>query len=356
MSEAFEQAIDGLIARIEDPTPITFDGLRDIAGEVVQAGEFLDEEIRSAGVGKLVDTILSAQPMRAAMVALACGALVEQGAHPYLAVHAIITRLSEVLGQAEQFVKACLARAAADGVAEEEAIDRYGQALSKTMSAQATAYSAMEIFCRPAVAMISRSQRARRAANDEGRMVAKLRRFPIHHDMLHWLSQLLSVLDEERLIVIHPDYQLGYEVEVTGIAGNHQLFVFIEDALIGAERDGWLLGDRPRPQVVAAAREFNQYNHTTPYEFVYHYSSWRGLDADGVVDLQSHEHWIWGEGIPSDIEKFDDVRVVLLSDPPYKRTFGINAIFEGLEPDLTVIRQLSQPEVTDFLNRIKQAL
>jgi hypothetical protein len=354
--EAFEQAVDRLIARIEDPTPITFDGLRDIAGDVVQAGEFVDGETRSAGVGKLVDLILSAQPMRAAMVALACGALVEQGAHPYLAVHAIITRLSEILGQAEQFVRACLERAKADGVPEPEAIDRYGQGLSKTLSAQATAYSAMEILCRPAVAMISRSERARRAANDEGRMVAKLSAFPIHHDMLHWLSQLLSVLDHEKMLVIHPEYQLGYEVEITGIAGNHQLFVFIEDTLIGDEHEGWLTGEKPRLQVVSAAREFNQYNHATPHEFAFHYSSWRGLGADGVVDLQSHEHWVWGEGIPADIPKFDDVRVLLLSEPPYKRSFGINAIFEGLEPDLTVVRQLSLQEVTDVLDRIKQAL
>lgn len=355
MNDVFEQAIDALIARIDEPTPITFDGLRDYAGVVVQAGENVDDETRSAGVGKLVDTILSAQPMRAAMVALACGALVEQGAHPYLAVHAIITRLTEVLGQAEQFVNACLERAKAEGVPETEAIDRFGQGLSKTLSAQATAYSAMEIFCRPAVAMISRSKRARRAANDEGRMVARLKRFPVHHDMLHWLSQLLSVLDDEKLVVIHPEYQLGYEVEIEGIAGNHQLFVFLEDSLIGDEHEGWLLGDKPRPQVVASAREYNQYNHATPHEFTYHYSNWRSLNDDGVIDLQSHEHWIWGEGVPADIEKLDDIRVILLSDPPYKRTFGINAIFEGLEPDFRVIRQLEHGEVVNWLKRIQQA-
>lgn len=356
MVEAFQQAVDELIARIEEPLPITFDSLRDYAGQVVQMGENVDDETRSAGVGKMVDTILSAQPMRAAMVALACGALVEQGAHPYLAVHAIIIRLTEVLGQAEQFVKACLERAQADGVSDEEAIDRYGQAVSKALSAQATAYSAMEIFSRPAIAMISRSKRARRAANDEGRMVARLRSFPLHHDMLHWLAQLLSVLDDEKLLVIHPEYQLGYEIEVEGIAGNHQLFVFLEDTLIGDEKAGWLPGDRPRPQVVASAREYNQYNHATPHEFAYHYSNWQALNDDGLVDLQRHDNWIWGEGIPADITAFDGVRVILMSDPPYKRTFGISAIFEGIEPDLRVIRQLPTEEVMNLLNQFKQAL
>lgn len=355
MVEIFEQAIDELIARIDEPKPITFDGLRDLAGRVVQAGEDVDDETRSQGVGKLVDTILSAQPMRSAMVALACGALVEQGAHPYLAVHAIVTRLTEVLGMAEQFVKACLEQAQANDVPETEAIDRYGQALSKTLSAQATAYSAMEIFCRPAVAMISRSERARRAVNDEGRLLARIKTFPIHHDMLHWLSQLLSVMDHEKMIVIHPEYQLGYEIEVSEIAGNHQLFVLIEDALIGDEKAGWLTGEKPRYQVLAAAREHNQYN-STPYEFVFHYSNWRALTQEGLVNLQSPDHWIWGEGIPSDIEKFDDVRVVLLSDPPYRRTFGINAIFEGLYPDVYVVGQLPHADVVDWLERIKQAL
>ncbi|NOK85693.1 MAG: hypothetical protein GFH27_549367n8 [Chloroflexi bacterium AL-W] len=349
----FNQAVDTLINRMNNVTPMTFDDLRDVAGLVVQAGEFVDDETRSQGVGRMVDTILAAPTMRSAMVAIACGALVEQGAHPYIAIHAIITRLGEALGHAAQFAQACIDRAQTDNVPPEEAIDRYGQALSRTMSAQANAYSAMELFCRPAVAMISRSKRARRAANDEGRMASRLRRFPVHHDMLHWLAQLLAVVDDEEIIVLHPEYQLGYRVQIEGIAGNHQLFVLLEDALIGDETQGWLPGEKPRPQVVAAATQYNQYNHSTPYMFGFHYASWQSLNPEGYLNIGDNaEQWLWAEGIPADIPKFEDVRVILLGPTPYTRTFGINAIFEGLEPNLQVLEQLSAEAVKLWLHRL----
>lgn len=349
----FNEAVEAVITRMADGRPMTFDDLREVAGLVVNAGEFVDHETRSQGIGRLVDTILAAAPMRSAMVAAACGALVEQGAHPYIAVHAIITRLGEALGEASQFVSACVERARAEGIPESEAIDRYGAGLARTMSVQANAFSAMEIFCRPAVAMISRSKRARRAANDEGRMASRLRRFPLHHDMIHWLSQLLTVLDDEELIVIHPDYRRGYRVQIEGIAGNHQLFVLLEDALIGDEAAGWLGGDRPRPQTVEAARQYNQYNQATPHVFAFHYANWRALNAAGVVEVGDNaETWLWPEGVPSDIPRFDGVRVVLLGDAPYTRPFGITSIFEGLEPALTVAEKLTPEDVDGWLGRI----
>jgi hypothetical protein len=352
----FNQAVDNLIARMNDVLPMTFEDLRDIAGQVVQTGEFVDDETRNQGIGRMVDTILAAASMRAAMVAIACGALVEQGAHPYIAIHAIITRLGEAVGEASQFAQACLDQAKANGVAEDQAIDRYGQALSRTMSAQANAYSAMEIFCRPAVAMISRSKRARRAANDEGRLVSRLKRFPIHHDMLHWLSQLLAVVDDEELIVIHPEYQLGYRVQIEGIAGNHQLFVLLEDALIGDEKQGWIPGDAPRPQIVAAATQYNQYNHLTPYVFAFHYTSWEAYHPDGYLNITDNaDEWLWPEGIPADIPKINDQRVILLGPTPFTRTFGINSIFEGLEPSLQVLEHLSTDSINSLLSNFKKS-
>jgi hypothetical protein len=343
----FEAAVNQLMQTAVSPMPIPFETLQQHAGSVVNAGSQATPDARTYAIGRMVDTILEAEPLRAAMIALTCGALVEQGANPYVAVHAILTRLGGIIGDAAPFAQACLDRAQADGF-DGDPITKYGDSVRQTMSKGAAAISAMDIFCRPAIAMLSRSKRARRATLDEGRMIARARRFPVEHAMLAWLRDLLNVLDDEDLIVIHPENKQGVQVNIEGINGNHQLFVLLEDLFIGSHM---LPGERPAPDVVKAAKHFRPADHP-PYTFAYQYANWQALQLDGTLSTDD-TFWLWGEGIPADIAKVDTMRVMLMMPPNYSRTFIISTLYEGLTAEISLLKRLSTAEVETWLERIK---
>jgi hypothetical protein len=344
MAVTFQTAVNDLMQTATGIRPVDFDTLRTLSGRVVQAGVTVDPAVRSKAIGQMVDVILAAPPLRAAMVALACGALVEQGAHPYLAVHAIVTRLGGILGDASEFAQACMDQAAADDF-DGDPIARYGDAVAGTMSEQATAFSALEVMTRPAIAMIARSARARNATRDEGRLLSRARRFPLEHGMLDWLMRLLTVLDDELLWVLHPGLGRGWQVEISGIVGNHQLFVLLEDSLIG---EGSLPGERPPPHVVAAARR------TQPgpiYRFQYRAVGPAGLLPDSTLS-QDPALTISVTQDPADIPRYDNGRLLLLADQPDGPTARINAPYAGLEADLRVVAALSPAEVKETLEAI----
>lgn len=348
---AFDQTIDALIEIASVPQPVDMPTMQAYAGQVISAAQSVDDDTRSQAIGKLVDTILAAPPMRAAYVALTCGALVESGAHPYIAVHAIITRLGDILGEATLFAQACLDMALSQNDDTADPVSKYGEEVARSMGAKAAAYAAMDMLCRPAVAMISRSKRARRAANDEGRMASRIRRFPAHNMMIDWMRELLDVLDEETITIIHPRFWRGYRVTISGIAGNHQLMTLVEAAIIG---DGFLPGTPPDERVLAAA--IQQIPEAHPYQLNYHFSTWQGLTEDGALsdDLAT---WIWGEGIPAQIPSHPSAgRVILLGDPPYQRTYAVNAPFQGMIAELDLIHKLSDAEITYVINQLLESL
>ena len=337
--DEFNQAVDDLIAITAVIQPVTYETLQGYAAQVNHFGEQVDDHTRSHAVGKMVDSILAASPMRSAMVALTCGALVEQGAHPYLAIHAIITRMGEFIGLASEFAEACLALAREDGVeGEVDPIQVYGGEVAPGMSEKAAAYSAMDIMCRPAIAMLARSKRARRAANDEGRMFSRIKKFPTYQPMLHWLKQMLAVLDDEELIVLHPEFQRGYRVKISGIAGNHQLFVFLEDLLIGDPAEGYLPGEKPSALTLQAAQGVPM-DAPVRHTFIYQFANW-------------DQTWIWGEGVPMDIARFDGVRVIVVEPVPYVRIFEINNPFYGLEPEIELVEMLDTETVSSWMARL----
>src|SRR5262249_22616558 len=82
--------------------------------------------------------------------------------------------------------------------------------------------------------------------------------------------------------------------------------------------------------------------------------NWRGLQNDGLLPagMDDSEHWIWGEGIPADIELFQGIRVVLLGSPPYIRTLTPERRFEGMHAELEVTEKLPLEGVRDRLERI----
>lgn len=206
--------------------------------------------------------------------------------------------------------------------------------------------------------MLSRSVEGRGQAREMPDLVLRVLGLAGHHSRVGFLAQLLRVLDEEVLVVLHPGQQRGYRVRITGIADNFQLHTLIADALIGEPEHGWLSGQPLDPRIVLAARDRPVDPEADVARGAFNLWTWQGLRPDGTLPdgMEASEFWIWNEGVPADIPPFEGVRTVLLGPEPYSRSWNAGRCFEGLRAELKVQEQLTSPAVCERLQRIAAAV
>jgi hypothetical protein len=160
---------------------------------------------------------------------------------------------------------------------------------------------------------------------------------PLRED-LGFLSDLLSVLDNETLIVLHRPTGLGYEITISGVGGNFQLHTLLAATVSGRNADGLIRGVRPKPSWIAAATD----GPAQPAGGVK--GQFNMVDGTGS--------WIWGEGKPADIPLLHGRRVVVLEPSPYERSWNTGRIFERMRPDIRLERILPQGEAAGWLMRV----
>src|SRR5262249_45908621 len=149
-----------------------------------------------------------------------------------------------------------------------------------------------------AIAMLSRSAAGRKMARrDHPDLAGMAEDLGPYHERAFYLSKLLSVLDDERVIVLHPAEKKGYRVRLGGIGTNFELFILLADALIGDPMQGWLPGKKPDPAVAAACRdqpvESAQGKTATG---AFNFYNWKALRPDVTLpepnDYSSSKDWI----------------------------------------------------------------
>ena len=130
----------------------------------------------------------------------------------------------------------------------------------------------------------------------------------------------------------------------------------------GWNYDAWVgpfypTGTRPSDAIVAVAKGNGPQKIGETSLGVWNLYNWQGLSTDGILneDAEGRGSWIWNEGCPADIEKFDGVRTVLLGKPAYTRTWSTTRDFGGLMASLVVERTLTEVEVDERLRRISSA-
>ncbi|WP_145497730.1 hypothetical protein [Streptomyces sp. CFMR 7] len=144
---------------------------------------------------------------------------------------------------------------------------------------------------------------------------------------LRCLSYALQVLDDEPLVVLHRPSATGYLLRLSGIGDNFQLHTLLADALIGG---GHVAGRAPSPQEVAVCRE-------TPGQ----------VETAGSFELVAPDGGrLWNEGTPADIPVVDGVRLLVLDEPSYARSWPAGRFFPGMRGDLILERAL-EPEETE---------
>lgn len=142
------------------------------------------------------------------------------------------------------------------------------------------------------------------------------------------LVELLAVLDDEPLIVLHRASVTGYEITISGVAGNFQLETLLaatlRDHIPGIELDpAWIAAATDGPVNAEISGQFNLVDHTGS--------------------------WIGGEGRPADIPLAGGRRVVLLEPLPYPRSWQTGRNFSLMHPEIRLDQVLSEAEVASWL-------
>jgi len=289
--------------------------------------------------------------MMAAYIAIASGALVERGADPHLTADVILDRLEITAEGAGDFYEACVQ---AGAFVEDAETDDILKTTAVEMPLKAFQWAVLERVYVAPIALLSRSKTLRQQAQTRHRLIEIIASMSRDNVGAEWLNKMFAVLDDEELVVLHPEQGRGYRLRIEGIASNFDLHTLLAAALIGDTAEGWLEGKAPDPDVVEALQgeASDSAMHTSGSFNLVNYT---GLQADGTVstDLDSRIHWIWNEGVPADITLFEGLRVILLTPPPYERSWNVGRAFGGMVGRLYVEQVLSAQEVLTWLARLR---
>jgi hypothetical protein len=326
------------------------------------------DDKRASALAILADAISTAPLPRAAYLALVAGAFIEKGTDPTVASASLRARFMDAITLALPFLTACdaalLEAQRAQGAQAEQAdegfdrqaVDAVAARVRAQMPENANAWKALDLLQSAMLAALSKSKTLRKRAHDDQTLLDGVASLKSYDFMC--LERMLQVLDDEKVIVLYPSLKRGYEVRIAGIGDNFQLHTLLADRLLGDERKGWLPGVRPDAKVAALARDATFDPEKTPTAYgSFNLLNWYGLNTDGSVGegTGNSSAWIWNEGIPADIAPFEKTRVILLTPPPYARSWNAGRFFPSMVGELELARQLPLQEVNDWLLRLASA-
>lgn len=313
---------------------------------------------------------------RAGFLALLCGAMVEHGCDPMTIAAPLTKRLEGLLKASAELAMACVAKLPEpdedvdddelDGLddedddlddelmdEEEDQFEKVRQELALTMPQQDLAWTALQQFWRPAIAVYSLCPEARASARHLLEYAAQISEY---HEAGHWLEQMLNVLDEEPFIAIEPEKGIAIIGTFSGVVDNFQLNVLLMDAF---PTRGFFARRRVPKKVAEIARGKGPQQSRHVVTGVWNLYSWHAIEAGLTLpsseDFGSTACWIWNEGIPDDIPVFEGRRVILLGPPTYPRSWQSQRTFEHLPASLKIERELTNEETTDWLKRMLAA-
>lgn len=290
---------------------------------------------------------------RSAFIALICGTLVERGCDPLAIAEPLTTKLSALLKASSALADACVNRMSKvvnqDRDPDEE-FERFRALVAPDMPTENDAWTALQQFWPAAIATYSASAEARGAARSLRDCAAAISDY---HEAGHWLRLMLSVLDNEPLVVIEPAQSLGILGRISGVVDNFQLNTLLMDTF---PKKGLFSRKRISQQVADIVRGNGPQqsdHHVTGVWNLYNWGAIQpGLTLPSPTAYEESTYWIWNEGTPDDIHLFDGRRAILLGPPSYQGGWTAQRLFNKLAADLVCERELTGDEVGAWLDRM----
>lgn len=358
-----EQALSRLTDVLLDESSTYDDGM-------VAASEALEATVGTVGLtlDPLEPAIREARHDMAGIAAIVAGSLVEAGATPGGLRDAIISRTLDVYRDAVSFTRACRQRfidetdyEACDVCGQDEMeqnLDYMAPQIQMMVKEEApdleAAWVAVDLVSRAAVAVLSRDPDARRHAATDDDLVSAADALSRFHGSAFFVWSLLSLLEEESLLVLHPESKSGFRFRMSGVADNFQLHALLIDEFVG---NGPLDGKGLSSAAADVARGVGPQASDDSIDGAWNLYTYEAVDAFGELP-NKHElggpFWIWNESVPADIPVFEGERIVLLGPSAYARSWQSARAFSAVPVAFERVDELSADEVDAWVQRLSE--
>ena len=337
-------------------------------------------------------------PRRVAILGLICGALAEEGSNTKLFAGPLLERFASVLQQSARLVEEIKPKlppvpddeeddddddysdedldgdeyaeadeefddADVDGDesddaeqeldAREKCFQAELKALGSEWQAEKRAWDSLDQFWPPSVLVLSLDPSLRRQYAFLARDADRIAEF---HVAGYWIRTLLSVFDDEPIVVIEPSTKQGILARMSGVVDNFQLHMILMDVFPHA---GFIKRRRISKDIANLAKGIGPQSLEQTVTGAWNLYDYRAIQTNLQLpdegQLDGMEYWIWNEGCPADIPELNGRRAILLGPPTYQRQWGAVRMFERLPAEINIERALNRNEVKEWLEQMKSA-
>ena len=218
------------------------------------------------------------------------------------------------------------------------------------------AYEILGRMCPPSALFLGTNPATYRKLSRKPELLAKMDKLRWTSGGLKMLHSLVSVLYNEKVVIIHPEEKRGFVVKMSGVSDNHQFHAILMDLLCGLPDDQKLQGTRPSPAVVECMT-----NPDGPQmmggqiQGLWDMCHWTVTRMPADAGFEVSKSFVWGEGVPADISKFHGERVVILRRPLYTRSWNCVRVFGPLAAEVKLERVMPAEEVEKYLASFQAA-
>jgi len=295
------------------------------------------------------DELPRLHPHRATLLALFCGALVEDGADPRLLFGAVLELMAGLLVSLEPF---CATQPQDDGEADPEEVAEW-QAAEAALGALSAPerfevearQAAAGLLVLPLMTMLMRDVRNHRALLADGELVARIDALAVNDslpiDGLHSLQGAAELAYEDELVVVLPASGTGMVVKAHAINNNFHAFSLLQKLM---RKRAKALGIQPPAREAGATASRD--NDCAEY-------LWLQADAFRNGELVDPMAWSWGEGSLRENARRQG-RLVLVAldtqDKPSRTWNGFNRVLHSEQKSrVSLVRMLTPEEVASYL-------
>lgn len=380
------------VARDSSSSPSEF---QNASAEFFSSVGSASAEETSRAILELAHNFNIEDPRRVAILGLICGALAEEGSNTKLFAGPLLERFALVLQQSARLVEEIEPKlppvpddeedgddddygaedldgdeyaeadddddAGIDGTesddadeeldAREKCFQAERKALGSQWQAEKRAWDSLDQFWQPSVLVLSLDPSLRRQYAFLARDAHRIAEF---HVAGYWIRTLLSVMDDEPIVVIEPSTKQGILARISGVVDNFQLHMILMDIFPHA---GFMKRRRISKDIANLAKGNGPQSLDQTVTGAWNLYDYRAVQANLQLPdegaLNGMEYWIWNEGCPADIPELNGRRAILLGPPTYQRQWGAVRMFERLPAEIVIERALNRNEVKEWLEQMK---
>lgn len=285
------------------------------------------------------------------IASLVCGSLIENGFPAKFVIDEFVVFFKKGIKESLPFIKSCEEELQKKSENEEESefdiIERKKEELKIELSQSIKSLEGLDAYHQCGISIFSSG----REEFEKGKSsLSNVSEYSIYNRAFYWFSKLFEVLYDEPIIVIDLIAKKGFKGRISGIVDNFQLQILLmglpelnDEVVVHQKHLDVVKGFGVQQLDESIVGKWNMFN-------------WEYLKNDSKEDSPSYsdsQYCIWGEGIPDDISKFNNYRVILLDKPSYSRGLPVQRTFKNLNARIRVQKKLNKNQIKELIIEMK---